>query len=75
MGTQQGFISRSPTASTMVLVESIVVIMTAAHAVSMKIPRVIAVVAVVAVALGVILATTGPKMLNAVEMTEISGVG
>ena len=59
----------------MVLVESIVVVMTVAHAASMETPGIIAVVAVVAVALGVILATTGPKMLNVAEMTRTSGAG
>jgi len=59
----------------MVLVESTVVVATVAHAADMKTPGILVVVAVVAVAPGVILATTGPKMLNGVEMTKTSGVG
>ena len=59
----------------MVLVESVTVILTAVRAVNLKTPGIIVVVAVVAVVPGVSLATTGPKMLNTVEMTRTSGVG
>ena len=59
----------------MVLVESTVVVATVAHAAGMKTLGILVVVAVAAVASGVILATTGPKMLNGVETMKTSGAG